>query len=121
MIEDRADDRLPIESLDPVAGILEPEQHGAGDLPRQRLAVLDREHRIGGSVDDQGWLGDRGKRRTLAFVLGDEVVVVSGGDVAGAADFATGEVPYPRLVERAQAAGKDPRVDAVRHGSRPLS
>jgi hypothetical protein len=76
----------------------------------QRLAMPGREHRIGGSVDDQGRHGDRGKRRALALVIGHEAVVAAGGDVAGAADVEPDEVPRSRLIEWPHPAGQDTHV-----------
>ena len=53
MLEDPAADRRPIGSIDPVAGVLKPKQPRTRDLPGERLAVLEREHRIRGAVDHQ--------------------------------------------------------------------
>jgi len=39
MLEDRADNRLPVGSIDPVAGSLQRQQPGTWDFLRQRRAV----------------------------------------------------------------------------------
>ena len=90
----------------------------------ERLAVLEREHRVRGAVDHQG----RARRsRTAArseLALGQEVVVLRGREVAGALDVAADEVSCGRLVERAPAAREHARVvDEVldhRVGVRPV-
>jgi hypothetical protein len=59
VVEDRFDDDVPVGAVDAVSGFLEPQQPGAGDLLRERLAMLDRKHRIGGAVNHEGAGGDR--------------------------------------------------------------
>ena len=62
MLEDRPRGDIPVGSIDPVTGSLQRQQPRAGDLVGQRLAVLEREHRIRGAVDHQRRHGDRGQR-----------------------------------------------------------
>ena len=57
--EDRGHDGRPIGLVDAVAGSIERQQRGAGNLLGQRLAVREREHRVGRAVDHQRRRRDR--------------------------------------------------------------
>src|SRR3954447_9112361 len=59
VLEDRADDVSPVGSIYAVTGSLERQQPRIWNLRRQRLAVLEREHRIRGAVDHERGHGDR--------------------------------------------------------------
>ena len=59
VMEDRGHDGRPIGSVDAVAGSIDRQQRGAGDLLGQHLAVCEREHRVGRAVDHQRRHGDR--------------------------------------------------------------
>jgi hypothetical protein len=86
--EDRADDGLPVASIDPVTGPLERHQARIRNRLGQRLAVLKRDHRIGGPVDHQGRRGDRGQGLVGAPVVREGIVVLSGGEVVCPRDVA---------------------------------
>jgi hypothetical protein len=74
--DDRINDRLPVASVHAVAGVLEHDQRCVGDLFGERLAVCEREHRVGGAVDDQCGNGDRGETRMGPVVVRDDIVVL---------------------------------------------
>ena len=63
VLDDRSHDRLPVGSVDAVAGPVERQQSRVGDRFGERLAVREWEHRVGGAVDDQCGRGDRGEIR----------------------------------------------------------
>ena len=84
MREDGAGDGLPVGSFDSVSGSVEREQPCTGDLPGQRLSVLEREHRIRRAVDHQCGDGDRGQRFAGQLAFGGQAVVLGSGDVARA-------------------------------------
>ena len=56
---DCSHDGVPVGSLDSVAGSLDQQQLRAWNLVRKRLTVGERQHRIGGAVDDQRRRRDR--------------------------------------------------------------
>jgi hypothetical protein len=110
VLEDRPNDDVPVTAVDAVAGALESEQVGAGDLLRERLAVLGREHRVRAAMDDERGHDDRRQRPALAPVVRDQVVVLKRRDVAGTLDLATYEIASCVFVERALTCGEQPRV-----------
>ena len=75
-MDDRMNDRVPVGSVDAVAGSVERQQRCVGDLFGERLAVCEWEHRVGGAVDDQCGRGDRGEIRMGPVVVRKHVVVL---------------------------------------------
>ena len=110
MLEDRSHVGFPVEPLDPVAGSLQPEQRGAGDLLRELLALPDREHRVRGAVDDERGHRDRRDRLGRNVALRDHGVVLGGGDVTRALDVAADELTPRHLVKGTHAPRKHPLV-----------
>jgi hypothetical protein len=53
VVEDRSGDGVPVGSFNAVAGSFQRQQPRPRDLFGQRLAVGEREHRVGGAVDDE--------------------------------------------------------------------
>ena len=76
MTDDGLDDRVPVGSVDAVAGSLERQQRRVGDLFGERLAVCEWEHRVGGAVDDQCGRGDRGQIRMGPVIIRKQLVVL---------------------------------------------
>ena len=87
------DHRLPVGALDAVPGALERQQSRARDLLGQRLAVLEREHRIGGAVDRRASAPrSRTSARRRRSPSGIRAVVLRRRDVPRALDVAVDEL-----------------------------
>src|SRR3954454_12062647 len=107
--------------MEDVAGAVEDDQPRAGDLARERLAVSDREERVGGAVDDERRDGDRWEAVAPRRAPVDEGVVLRARPGARAGDVALDQRPDARLVERALAperpdVGDDVLDDRARVG-----
>src|SRR3954471_17397682 len=104
-----------------VAGAVEDDQPGAGDLARERLAVAEREQRVGGAGDDKRRHGDRWEAVAPRRAPVDEGVVLRARRAARAGDVALDQRPDARLVERPLAperpdVGDDVLDDRARVG-----
>ena len=84
VVEDGADDGVPVGSIDAVTGSLQRQQGRPGYLLRQGLAVLEWEHRVRGAVNHERGRGDRRQRLARRLVARDGVVVLRRGEVARA-------------------------------------
>ena len=83
--ENRAGDCLPVGSLDGVTGAIQGQEPRSADFVGERLPVLEREHRIGRALDDEGRHADRRERCGGQRALRGQAVVLGGGDIARAA------------------------------------
>src|SRR4051812_23878875 len=82
-----------------VPGALEDDELGAGDLARERAAVLEREHRVVGAVQHARGRCDLAEPRTPVAARVDEVLVAHARlYVEGAVEDAPGELAARRLV-----------------------
>src|SRR5947207_9534723 len=104
MRRDGFDDFLPVVAMQFVAAALDPHQPGAGNRAGKRLAVLDREDRIGGAMDDE-------QRQTQVLYPSLRTAALEQEVVGGAAEIAGTVVIFldhracPFAVERMQGAG----------------
>jgi hypothetical protein len=81
-----------------------------GDLVGERLAVLKREHRIRGAVDDQCRRRDRRQRVMRDVALGGDGVVLRRGEVVRPGDVTLDQRAGVNLIERPVASRQDTRV-----------
>jgi hypothetical protein len=93
-----------------VAGPLQDEQLGAGDLSFQREGVAEGEHRVLFAVDHKCRGVDLADPAAegLAHIHG-EVVYLARRDVGGTIDVVNYEVPHSRLIEMTRTARKHPQ------------
>src|SRR3954447_20566443 len=77
---------------------------------RERLAVVDREHRIGAAVDDARRNSDGGERLVRRIRVDQPIVVLRRREVTGAFHVALNQVTGPGLLEWAFAAGQRSRI-----------
>jgi hypothetical protein len=72
--------------------------------------MLEREHRVGGAVDDERRGGDRRQRLRRSFAVGHEIVVLDRGEVSRPLNVAADELTDSGLVEYPLATRKELRV-----------
>jgi len=92
-------DVVPVGALDAVACPFEPKQPSARDLARELLAVSEREHGIGGDVDDERLRPYRREWPARHVLVFEQIVFLKCRDVARAPDVTSDEVAHLSLLE----------------------
>src|SRR3954453_2595896 len=110
VLENRGDDHLPVVPIETVTGTLRSEELGTGNVRGQNLAMLEREHRVGGAVDDERRGSDRRQAVRRSVAVGYEVVVLHRGEVARPLEVTEEERTYSGLVECPLATRQGARV-----------
>ena len=103
---DRVADSLQVVGVELVAGAVEFHKFGTRDRFRQRAAVLDREERVGGPVDDEQRRRDICLARAGTLLPREQRVVDQAERVAGALEVAIDERADGLTIELAPRAGE---------------
>src|SRR4051794_24033658 len=99
--QDRRGDRVVVGGMEHVPGAVQDEQAGARDLARERLAVAEREQRVGAAVDDERRDDDGAEAVAPRRAAVEQRMVLRVRGAARAGDVALDERADARLVERA--------------------